>query len=454
MRMKTGRRQALADLAGQLDFPAADLRAMMAAFHEDMDRGLSGGPSSLKMLPTFADNPSGREKGEALALDLGGTNFRVLWVRLAGDGRAPETAGGVYKLERGQVSTTGEALFGAIARIIREFLAAHHLHGAYPLGFTFSFPVRQHSIRRGDLIVWTKGWTASGVEGRDVAALLDRALEREGVSGVRVASLGNDTTGTEVARAYIDPACDAGCILGTGTNICYRERADRIRGPLDGYDREFMIVNMESGNFNRALPRGRYDAALDVRSENPGAQWEEKMVSGKYLGELVRLAVVDWTGRGLLFGSRLPPPFSAPERWTSEMISLLLAAPPSAASGLLAGLGAVEIDAEDAAAVREIGRMFVRRAARVAAGALAAAVTRHDPELERFHTAAIDGSIFEKMPGFPESMRAAFDELFGARAERIRLALTHDGSGLGAAIIAASSISFCSDRRARNKNIS
>ncbi len=435
--MEPGLQNALASLAGQLSFPALHMRTMIAAFHEDMERGLRGEPSSLKMLPTFTDNPSGRERGDVLALDLGGSNVRVLWARLTGDGREPEAVSGKFKLEPEHVSTTGDALFGAVARFIRSFLDSRGLTGSYPLGFTFSFPIRQHSIRRGELILWTKGWTASGVEGRDVVALLDRALKDQGVVGVRVVSLNNDTTGTQMARAYLDPACDAGCILGTGTNICYREQVSRIPGPLPGYGREHMIVNMESGNFNRGLPRHRYDAALDARSENPGAQWEEKMVSGKYLGELVRLAAADWTGRGLLFGGRLSVPFAGRDLWSSEAVSALLAAPPAEAPALLAGFGAGGISPDDAAAVREISRLFVRRAARIAAAALAAAVTRIDPGLERSHIAAVDGSLFEKMPGFRTSMGEALAELYGDHADRIATVLTHDGSGLGAAIIAA-----------------
>jgi hexokinase len=82
--------KALDSLADQFAFPADRIRTMIAAFHEDMDRGLAGLSSSLRMLPTFADNPSGREKGDVLALDLGGSNVRVLLARLTGDGREPQ----------------------------------------------------------------------------------------------------------------------------------------------------------------------------------------------------------------------------------------------------------------------------------------------------------------------------------------------------------------------------
>lgn len=42
--------------------------------------------AAVKMLPTFVrDVPNGSERGKFLALDLGGTNFRVLLITLDGD---------------------------------------------------------------------------------------------------------------------------------------------------------------------------------------------------------------------------------------------------------------------------------------------------------------------------------------------------------------------------------
>lgn len=50
-----------------------------------------------------------------------------------------------------------------------------------PLGFTFSFPCFQEGLTRAKLINWTKGFKASGVEGRDVVQLLRDACRRRGV---------------------------------------------------------------------------------------------------------------------------------------------------------------------------------------------------------------------------------------------------------------------------------
>jgi hexokinase len=66
-----------------------------------------------------------------------------------------------------------------------------------------------------------------------------------------------------------------------------------------------------------------------------------------------------------------------------------------------------------------------------------AVMTRIEPSLSRKHTIAIDGSVYEKHPGFAANIRKAMREILGARAAKIRLALTKDGSGIGAAIIAA-----------------
>ena len=438
--VQTAREEDLARLRRVFAVSGGRLRTLMEAFHGEMRRGLAGEPCSLRMLPTYVDLPTGRERGTFLALDLGGTNVRILRVDLPGDGSPPGRSEDQFSLSREQVSVDGNVLFGAIARFIGRFLRERGLSGRFPLGFTFSFALRQPSIARGDLIAWTKGWTAEGVVGRDVVELLNLALAAEKVPGVRVVSLNNDTTGTLMALAYLDPECDAGCILGTGTNICYRERTAEIRKPIGPYGRDHMIVNMESGNFNAALPRNRYDGLLDRSSENPGLQAEEKMVSGKYLGELVRLVVVELCGRGRLFGGRLPEIFSRREEFGSERLSEIEADGSSRADDVRSRFedwGIRPADVGDARALRDVVRIVSARAARVAAAVLAATVTKNDPALDGKHTIAVDGSVFHKYPGFKARMEETLREMFGDRAGRITLAPMRDGSGLGAAIIAA-----------------
>lgn len=434
-----GLQSAVLGLRRQFGVSTARLREMIEAFQREMRRGLAGEFGSLQMLPAYVDIPTGRERGTFLALDLGGTNVRVLLARLPGDGSSPSLVEDHFALSRRQISSDAGVLFGAIARFIGRFLAERGMSGPLPLGFTFSFAIRQSSIDRGELIAWTKGWTAEGVVGRDVVELLNAALAAEGLENVRVVSLNNDTTGTLMALASLDADCDTGCILGTGTNICYRERTSEIRKLVGPYDREFMIVNMESGNFNAVLPRNRFDAALDEASENPGRQAEEKMVSGKYLGELFRLTVVDLCRRGVLFEGRLPMIFARAGGFGSERLSEIEAdaTPDAEKARALLREWAGGPAASAARALREIAGLVSGRAARVAAAVLAATVMKNDPALERHHAIAVDGSIFHKYPGFRARMERTIRELCGDKADRLWLAAAQDGSGFGAAVIAA-----------------
>lgn len=62
------------------------LRQIMDILESEMDKGLSrhlNSEADLKMLPTYVcELPTGKESNDILALDLGGSNFRVLLIRL------------------------------------------------------------------------------------------------------------------------------------------------------------------------------------------------------------------------------------------------------------------------------------------------------------------------------------------------------------------------------------
>lgn len=76
-------RLALASLANQLTIDDTKLKQLTMLMIYEMVEGLEGRPSTLRMLPTYVykARPSGAT-GAFYALDLGGTNFRVLRVVL------------------------------------------------------------------------------------------------------------------------------------------------------------------------------------------------------------------------------------------------------------------------------------------------------------------------------------------------------------------------------------
>jgi len=68
----------------------------MHILEEEMSAGLSPTThkqANVKMFPTYVRNiPNGTEIGQVLALDLGGTNFRVLLIDLRGDSKIELTS--------------------------------------------------------------------------------------------------------------------------------------------------------------------------------------------------------------------------------------------------------------------------------------------------------------------------------------------------------------------------
>lgn len=97
-------------------------------------------------------------------------------------------------------------------------------------------------------------------------------------------------------------------IQGTGTNaacICQISSIKKKEFPSDFP--EVMIVNTEWSIMGAEfLPLTQYDKLLDEQSDLPGFQTFEKMTSGMYLGELVRLVTVDYVKNFGLFGGELP----------------------------------------------------------------------------------------------------------------------------------------------------
>jgi len=398
------------------EISVGELKSTEKRFRSEMDRALSGKSSSLKMIYTHAFRPDGTEKGRFIALDLGGTNFRILELELKGSGRMGRPRVQKFKLDKKHITGSGNMFFDFIAGSIKDFLVKHkELGKTRKLGFTFSFPVRQTGIASGELVYWTKGFKASGIVGKDIVGLLEKALNRKGIYGLEVAALINDTVGTLAAKSYEDKNCDIGVIIGTGTNACYAEPA------LEG-----MIINTEWGNFDK-LRRTAFDILIDTQSDRPGQQLLEKMVSGMYLGEVTLKVIRAHVLPGLKHLNT--EEMSTIESDRSKGLAITRA--------VLERAGVKDTTPDERFACREISAAISLRAARLSAACLAAIVKKIDPLVSDRHTIAIDGSVYEKHPSFARNINLALKDIFGSKAAQIKVVLAKDGSGIGAAVTAA-----------------
>uniref|UniRef100_A0A4W4FEN0 Hexokinase-2 n=1 Tax=Electrophorus electricus TaxID=8005 RepID=A0A4W4FEN0_ELEEL len=424
------------------------LRCVMRKMEAEMQRGLARdthATASVRMLPTYVrSTPDGTEWGDFLALDLGGTNFRVLLVRVrSGKRRNVEMHNKIYTIPQEITQGTGEELFDHIVHCIADFLEYMGMKGAaLPLGFTFSFPCHQNSLDQGILLNWTKGFKATGCEGEDVVALLKDAIHRMEDFDLDVVAVVNDTVGTMMTCGYEDPRCEVGLIVGTGTNACYMEEMRNLE--LVEGDEGRMCVNMEWGAFgdDGALDDfcTPFDRAVDESSTNPGKQRFEKMISGMYLGEIVRNVLLDFTAKGLLFRGKLSERLKTrgifETKFLSQIESDRLAL--RQVRSILQHLGLTSSTCDDSILVKEVCSVVARRAAQLCGAGLAAVVERirQNRGLQNLSvTVGVDGTLYKLHPHFSAIMRETLRDL--APQCDVTLLQSEDGSGKGAALITA-----------------
>ncbi|XP_031119751.1 hexokinase-1 [Ipomoea triloba] len=446
--------------------PDAKLKQLADAMVVEMHAGLaSEGGSKLKMLISYVDNlPTGDEDGVFYALDLGGTNFRVLRVQLGGK------AGGIVHQEFTEASIppnlmvgTADALFDYIAEKLANFVAEEEQKFNQPpgrqreLGFTFSFPVMQTSINSGNLIRWTKGFSIDDMVGKDVVAELSKALERKGVD-MRVSALVNDTIGTLAGGRYSNKDVAVAVILGTGTNAAYVERAQAIpkwHGPLPKSGE--MVINMEWGNFRAShLPLTKYDNALDAESLNPGEQIFEKITSGMYLGEILRRVLLKMAEEAAIFGDEVPPKLQCPFILRTPHMSAMHhdATPDLKVVGdkLKDILEIPNTSLKVRRVVVELCNIIATRGARLAAAGILGILKKMGRDTPRSGGSAktviaMDGGLYEHYTEYRNCLETTLNELVGEEmAAHVVFEHSVDGSGIGAALLAASHSLYLEDK--------
>ncbi|NXJ04237.1 HXK2 protein, partial [Odontophorus gujanensis] len=348
------------------------------------------------------------EDGDFLALDLGGTNFRVLRVKVSDNGlQKVEMESQIYEIHEDLMRGSGMQLFDHIAECLANFMEKLKIKDKkLPLGFTFSFPCHQTKLDESILVNWTKGFKCSSVEGKDVVSLLRKAIKKRGDFDIDIVAVVNDTVGTMMSCGYDDQNCEVGLIVGTGTNACYMEEMRHI--DLVEGDEGRMCINMEWGAFgdDGVLNdiRTEFDHEIDMGSLNPGKQLFEKMISGMYMGELVRLILVKMAKEGLLFRGKL----SSDLRTTGHFETRFVSAIEKEKEGLqkaheiLTKLG-LEPSHEDCLATHRICQIVSTRSANLCGATLAAVLRRikENKGVERLRsTVGVDGSVYKKHPQY------------------------------------------------------
>lgn len=289
----------------------------------------------------------------------------------------------------------------------------------------------------------------------------------------------NDTTGTLMSCAHKNRECRVGAIVGTGFNACYMEQLcnvelfdDDTPGPNK------VIVNTEWGAFgdNGVLDfvRTDWDDEVNTYSLNKGRQLYvlnvlliclelififkfrfEKMISGMYMGELVRSVSADLTRKGLMFGGKGSDELFTPHMFKSAYVSAIEADPKGVYTNTKKSLDEINLQhatVEDYECLKMICSRISSRAAHLVSASMATLLNK----LKRPHTTiGVDGSVFKHHPNFHELMDKKIAELTKPEY-KFELMLSEDGSGRGAALVAAVAVRQQEElrRRQRTKKIS
>ncbi len=413
-----------------------DRTALVSTFLKEMEAGLKGEPSSLAMIPTYV-SPAGELKRDTpvAVLDAGGTNLRGGTVSFP----AGSTEATIEHLEKGAMP--GTSAYVAPDDFYGTF--ATHLERTKPfaadpaVGFCFSYACEAAPDGDAKLLHWTKQIQAPEIVGQWIGAELKKRLSFK-PSKLLVL---NDTVTTLLAgKASEKPgqrfSAYIGFILGTGTNVAYVQKTADIAKLAPGEYPAEMIVNSESGGFNK-ISQSKFDAAMDAKSLDKGSQIFEKMISGAYLGA-IGLEIFKAAAKAGFFNEEAAKQVAALPALESMHLDNFCA---KFENGKPNPLDKVFSDAGDAAMARRLATPVFERAAILTAIHLAAFImkTGGGVDKEAPVCVCVDGSTYYKTRAvsFPQIVKSELEQMLGPRNIEFSLTVCPDNAPLVGAAVAA-----------------
>jgi len=452
------------------------LLSVMTAMDQAMTRGMNDTiDEDVRMFPTYIKSvPNSKETGKFLSLELGIHKVIVSYVELKGkhiafnekygtpvlseraseiiftrdlshwsssgfDSRRDPIAYESMWLEIGNdvKRGSGEQLFQFLVDALKQFIKhsgrvpeAGDIH----LGFTFPSPVRKTGPQRGILTNWTKDFNCDGVEGKDVAMLLQEKLNENGLSRVKVNVLLNDTLALFMAGAYgpASASVQVGVILGYGTNAVYQEDLDKIpstqyHGEQMAHYKAFrktatkgshkMIIDTEWGALGES-PRSldflktRYDIAVDKASQNPGKDVLAKLMCGLYIRKLACLIFEELQEKKLMLKDHTTDIFKimSSKLNVTQMYQMNVdrGITFSTTRKILADAGLHNVEISDLKIFKRVSEVLTTRSAFLAAAGIATIVAKIPREKV---TVVMDGSLVRAHPFYIHHLESMMETL-------------------------------------------
>ncbi|RPA85083.1 actin-like ATPase domain-containing protein [Ascobolus immersus RN42] len=443
-------------------------------------------PSQFLATP-ISSLPTGLESGSFLALDLGGSNLRVGIVKLLGK-EWDESKGDKVTIEaikawvvpeekkKGDV----EELYDWVADCMQDLLVESwkgDMVKPIEVGLTWSFPMIQKGHTDAHIMPSGKGF-ALGLRNPEtnIAVLLSQAFERVKASSKRsvppisILAVTNDSISTILSTAYLchnphlgQSGTDAenitpqrvvaGIIAGTGTNattMCPVNKIHPDKKTKEAAHSGQILLNTEWG-INGTLPPiaemlTKYDVMLDAANEKPGFQPFEELMSGRYLGELVRLMAKDILEDAYLTSHKiLNTPYAFLTKYASEIEATETDVELREYLNGVFQPKSVQISIRSARLLKSICTAVSTRASAVLAAATIALLavdndldfdSNKKMKAEEF-VVSFTGTVLEKYTRFRERCQGHMDNIMKEFGDaRAKLVLSTEGGVVGAGVLA------------------
>lgn len=442
------------------------------------------------MLPSYSHQlPRGTEVGRFVALDVGGSTLRVALVELCGRMSNVGEQSKIISTRKFYISPDikaleGMAFFDWMAERIMETLSAEleqhdRSDGPLPMSMAWSFPIEQTSLAGGKLQGMGKGFCAcNGLLGQDLGEIVRTACLNRGLN-VELRAIVNDSSACLLSESYNHPTTRFGLILGTGVNLAAYLPVSAIgrikfgQRPPQWFEKAtHVIINSEVSMMGRdILPLTRWDKQLLANHSRPDFQPLEHMVSGYYLGEICRFALVEAIETTGAFGGVVPASLQKPYSFSTETLSIIEKDTSSSLEEARKQFSSRHPSShapttDDLALLKQLASFISKRSSALAATGVHAfwnlriesqdkfiqTLSPGSPERDSAEadrdlaqtTVAYNGAVIESYPGYLDSCQSYLDDLVAsdqkekAEARTIKLVSAKESSLMGAAVALAS----------------
>nr|XP_043608489.1 probable hexokinase-like 2 protein [Erigeron canadensis] len=401
------------------------------------------------MHPSFIYSlPQGIEEGLYYGVNLREASFVMLRARLIGRDQ-PEPITDLDKeavdIPSELMSASIKELFDYIALKLAVFISintkTNPIAPKSKLGFTVSFPLREGPSEVSRSVIKWKSSRFNDAVGYELGCEFNKALEKHGID-LRVSAFVDATLGDLAGGRYYNKDCVAAVTLGEATNAVYAELNQPT--PDANFDKfGETVIDMQWGNFNTPhLPITQFDMALDSDSSNRGYRIFEKLIGGRYLGEVVRRVLLKMAKETALFGETVPaklktpyilrsPDMAAMHQDTSENRDTIQ-------EKLMEVFGITYTTLAVREIVAEVCDVVAERAARLSGSCIVGILKKRGRINDKRNVVIIEGGLYEQYRVFRNLLHSSVWEMLGSTlSDNVVVERAHGGSGAGTIFVAA-----------------